>query len=109
MRVGKVLAARFVLSGEPVGGKSVMTAIAELRLPMFKRVGGAVFLEAGNVWQDPWTMRLGDLRYDAGPGVRFDTPTRAAQPSTARCLILVTPDAQRTMNTFLGAAQNLTA
>lgn len=27
---------------------------------------------------------------------------------TGRCLILVTPDAQRSMNTFLGAAQNLT-
>ncbi|WP_420136777.1 adenosine kinase [Sphingomonas sp.] len=42
-------------------------------------------------------------------GVAFDTPTRPAQPSTARCLILVTPDAQRTMNTFLGASQYLPA
>src|SRR5687768_28486 len=61
-------------SGEPVGGKTVLTAIAEVRLPIFKRLRGAVFVEAGNVWQDPWTMRLGDLRYDAGPGMRFDTP-----------------------------------
>jgi hypothetical protein len=29
---------------------------------------------ARNVWQEPWSMRLGDLRYDAGPGLRFDTP-----------------------------------
>ncbi|WP_116090454.1 adenosine kinase [Sphingomonas crusticola] len=42
-------------------------------------------------------------------GVTFETPMRAAQPSTARCLILVTPDAQRTMNTFLGASQYLPA
>ncbi|MEO1230011.1 MAG: adenosine kinase [Myxococcota bacterium] len=34
-------------------------------------------------------------------------PLRAAAP-TARCLILVTPDGQRTMNTFLGASQELT-
>ena len=61
-------------SGEPVGGKSMMTAIAELRFPIFTRVRGAVFVEAGNVWQDPWTLRLGDLRYDAGPGLRLDTP-----------------------------------
>ena len=61
-------------SGEPVGGKSMMTAIAELRLPIFTRVRGAIFVEAGNVWQDPWTLRLGDLRYDAGPGLRLDTP-----------------------------------
>ncbi|HWI87149.1 MAG TPA: adenosine kinase [Sphingomonas sp.] len=40
-------------------------------------------------------------------GVSFETPARSGQPSTARCLILVTPDAQRTMNTFLGASQYL--
>jgi sugar/nucleoside kinase (ribokinase family) len=42
-------------------------------------------------------------------GVRFDTPSREAEPPTARCLILVTPDGQRTMNTFLGASQFLPA
>jgi sugar/nucleoside kinase (ribokinase family) len=42
-------------------------------------------------------------------GIDFDTPARAAEPPTARCLILVTPDAQRTMNTFLGASQFLSA
>lgn len=40
-------------------------------------------------------------------GIGFATPTRTEEPPTARCLILVTPDAQRTMNTFLGAAQHL--
>jgi len=40
-------------------------------------------------------------------GVTFETPIRQGQPSTARCLILVTPDGQRTMNTFLGASQFL--
>ncbi len=42
-------------------------------------------------------------------GVQFDTPKRTPEPPTARCLILVTPDAQRTMNTFLGASQFLPA
>ena len=40
-------------------------------------------------------------------GVRFDTPRRPGQPATGRVLIFVTPDGQRTMNTFLGAAQFL--
>jgi sugar/nucleoside kinase (ribokinase family) len=40
-------------------------------------------------------------------GVEFDTEPRSDVGATARCLILVTPDAQRTMNTFLGAAQRL--
>ncbi len=40
-------------------------------------------------------------------GVEFDTAPRSDVGATALCLILVTPDAQRTMNTFLGAAQML--
>ena len=40
-------------------------------------------------------------------GIDFDVAPRPGQPPTARCLILVTPDGQRTMNTFLGAAQFL--
>ncbi|WP_404825291.1 adenosine kinase [Pelagerythrobacter rhizovicinus] len=40
-------------------------------------------------------------------GIDFDTPPRRGDPPTARCLIFVTPDAQRTMNTFLGASQYL--
>ena len=40
-------------------------------------------------------------------GIRFDTPAMTGDVPTARCLILVTPDAQRTMNTFLGASQFL--
>ena len=42
-------------------------------------------------------------------GVRFDTPARSGEPTTARCLIVVTPDGERTMNTFLGASQFLPA
>ena len=40
-------------------------------------------------------------------GVAFETPFAADGPATARCLIFVTPDGQRTMNTFLGACQAL--
>jgi sugar/nucleoside kinase (ribokinase family) len=40
-------------------------------------------------------------------GVRYETaPKRGGEP-TARCLILVTPDGQRTMNTFLGVSPML--
>jgi sugar/nucleoside kinase (ribokinase family) len=41
--------------------------------------------------------------------VAFTTPIREGEPPTAQCLILVTPDGQRTMNTFLGASQYLPA
>ena len=46
-------------------------------------------------------------------GIAFDTAARAVTgengPPTARCLIFVTPDGQRTMNTYLGASQFLPA
>jgi len=40
-------------------------------------------------------------------GVAFDTPPASAGPSTGRCYVLVTADGERTMNTYLGAAQDL--
>jgi sugar/nucleoside kinase (ribokinase family) len=41
-------------------------------------------------------------------GVRFETEPLPEGPPTGRCLILVTPDAQRTMNTCPGASHELT-
>ena len=40
-------------------------------------------------------------------GARFDTPAATEGATTARCLIYVTPDAERTMCTFLGASTQL--
>ena len=49
------------------------------------------------------------FRHDIGAvGVSFVTPSLAAGAPTARSMILVTPDGERTMNTFLGACQHLT-
>jgi len=45
-----------------------------------------------------------DLR---ATGVGYTTPAAVSGPSTGRCLILITPDAQRTMHTFLGASVHL--
>jgi sugar/nucleoside kinase (ribokinase family) len=59
----------------------------------------------GKVKQDQLGQVFGhDLK---SIGVAFDTPRASSGPSTARCLILVTPDAQRTMNTYLGACTGL--
>jgi len=53
---------------------------------------------------------LGEIfRHDIrAAGVQFDTPAGTAGAPTARCLIFVTEDAQRTMNTHLGACVELT-
>nr|NIL97063.1 adenosine kinase [Planctomycetales bacterium]NIM08677.1 adenosine kinase [Planctomycetales bacterium]NIN08151.1 adenosine kinase [Planctomycetales bacterium]NIN77278.1 adenosine kinase [Planctomycetales bacterium]NIO34462.1 adenosine kinase [Planctomycetales bacterium] len=48
------------------------------------------------------------FRHDlTAAGVDFVTPDAPGGPPTARSLILVTPDAQRTMNTFLGACVHI--
>ena len=49
------------------------------------------------------------FRHDTrASGVRYDALPAAAGPPTARCLVLVTPDAQRTMQTCLGISAELT-
>ena len=53
--------------------------------------------------------QLGEVfRHDIrATGVSYDVPFGTDGPPTARCLIQVTPDAQRTMNTFLGISSLL--
>jgi sugar/nucleoside kinase (ribokinase family) len=51
----------------------------------------------------------GVFRHDINAvGVHFPTAALSGGAPTARCLILVTPDGQRAMNTFLGACVSLT-
>ena len=66
---------------------------------------GAKVAFVGQVADD----QLGTIyRHDlTAAGVSFDTPAREGEPPTGRCLILVTPDGQRTMNTLLGASHYL--
>lgn len=65
--------------------------------------GAAAFI--GKVRADQLgTVFTHDIR---AVGVEFPTPPALDGPATARCLILVTPDAQRTMSTYLGAATGL--
>ena len=59
----------------------------------------------GRVKDDPLgTVVAHDIR---AAGVAVDTAPSADGPSTGRCYVLVTPDGERTMHTFLGAAQDL--
>jgi sugar/nucleoside kinase (ribokinase family) len=65
--------------------------------------GNAAFI--GKIAQDQFGHVFGhDLR---AIGVTFKTEPMQDSAPTARCLILVTPDGERTMNTYLGAAAEL--
>ena len=60
--------------GLAVGGLSAFITTLELRAPLFGNFSGVAFVDAGNVWLDPWAINLNDLRYDIGPGIRYLTP-----------------------------------
>jgi outer membrane protein assembly factor BamA len=61
-------------SGQPYGGDSMLAASAELRAALHGKLGGVFFLDAGNVWAESWGIKLNDLRYAIGPGLRYQTP-----------------------------------
>jgi sugar/nucleoside kinase (ribokinase family) len=84
---------------EASGGSAANTAVGVASLG-----GRAAFI--GKVAQDQFG---GIFRHDIrAAGVAYDTPQEADGPPTARSMIFVTPDAQRTMQTYLGACLNLT-
>lgn len=58
----------------PLGGASILTAGIELRARIFEQVGGVVFLDAGNVYEDNVPTGGGDLLFGAGVGLRYYTP-----------------------------------
>ena len=60
--------------GLPIGGDSMFAFSEELRSSLRGNLGGVIFLDAGNVWADSWGIKLNDLRYAVGPGLRYQTP-----------------------------------
>lgn len=63
--------------GDPIGGHSLLEGTEgtiEVRFPIAGDLSGATFFDFGNVYHDSFTYRLSDLRYAAGPGIRYLTP-----------------------------------
>jgi sugar/nucleoside kinase (ribokinase family) len=84
---------------EMSGGSAANTIVA---LASF----GARTAYVGKVKDDQiGRMYAHDIR---SAGVAFDIAPASDGPATGCCYILVTPDGERTMNTYLGAAQKLT-
>ncbi|HKY22825.1 MAG TPA: BamA/TamA family outer membrane protein [Vicinamibacterales bacterium] len=62
------------LAGFPIGGRTMMEVSTEARFGIRGKLSGVAFVDGGNVWRDPWDVQLSDLRWAAGPGLRYDTP-----------------------------------
>lgn len=86
-------------SGREVSGGSAANTVAGMAAL------GARPAFVGRVADDPLGRTFThDIR---AAGVHFDTAASSGGNPTGRCLIIVTPDGDRTMNTYLGACQEL--
>jgi len=63
-----------LVGGEPVGGNSMFEYTLEGRATIKGSFGAVAFLDTGNVWVNSWGIRLNDLRYSVGSGIRYITP-----------------------------------
>jgi len=61
-------------SGLPLGGNSLLALNSELRAVLRGKLGGVLFVDAGNVWPDEWQIVPADVRVAAGVGLRYETP-----------------------------------
>ncbi len=89
-RLTQAMAGGVSASGGSVANSCAVAAALGARVAFLGKVGHD---ELGEVF----------AREIRGHGVHYATPPLQAPIPTARCLILVTPDGQRTMNTYLGA------
>ena len=60
--------------GEPIGGRSLARATAELTFPIIEKVRGAVFYDTGFVNRDSWDFGPDEVASDVGLGLRLDLP-----------------------------------
>lgn len=89
-RLTAAMAGGMTASGGSVANTCAVAAALGARVAFLGKVGSD---EMGGVFR----------REISAEGVHYPTAPLLAPVPTARCLILVTPDAQRTMNTYLGA------
>jgi outer membrane protein insertion porin family len=61
-------------NGFPTGGHALTVLNAELRAPLWRELGGVVFVDAGNVFRRVADLDLGALRASAGFGFRYKSP-----------------------------------
>lgn len=60
-------------SDDPIGGLGLIEGSVELRRAIWQAVGGALFVDFGQVSQGH-DIPIGDLDFSAGPGISYDTP-----------------------------------
>ena len=62
------------IDNEELGGNSLLIGSIEIDVPLFERVNGAWFIDAGNVWDGSYDWDPLDVNVTTGPGIRLDLP-----------------------------------
>ena len=61
-------------AGDPLGGLSLMEGSVELRRPIWQALGGALFLDFGQVSLRRYDIPVDDLKFSTGFGLSYTTP-----------------------------------
>ena len=61
-------------TGFPRGGNAVLILNGELRVPVWREFGAALFADGGNVWERTTDFDIGELRGALGAGLRYRSP-----------------------------------
>jgi outer membrane protein assembly factor BamA len=61
-------------TNNPLGGEAMLQGSAEYVFPVVDFLKGAIFSDAGNVWQKEGDFGSGGFKYSAGAGIRVKTP-----------------------------------
>jgi len=62
------------INNDPVGGQTMLLLTATMTHPIYKFVRGAIFVDAGGVWKNSFSMNMSKMNLGAGYGLRIKVP-----------------------------------
>ena len=60
--------------GNPTGGNTLLEGSVELRYPIWRDLGGVLFVDFGNLNEQSFNLDLSETRFTSGLGLRYKTP-----------------------------------
>ena len=61
-------------NGDPTGGQTMLLLTAEMTHPIWSFIRGAIFIDAGNAWENSYSMGMSGMNSGAGYGLRIKVP-----------------------------------
>jgi len=61
-------------NGDNIGGQSMLLLTAEMTHPIWSFIRGAIFIDAGNAWNQSYSYGMSGMNSGAGYGLRIKVP-----------------------------------